>query len=368
MAFLEFLHAHLTGKDPSAIPGVFSLGSDGCLITNGPANRISDFSNLPRPAWHLCDIENFFIGMWTMGISFGRNMLILATRGYPYQCTFCSSPSMWTTRYMMRPVSDVVDEIEFLIEEYRANSIDFADLTAIIKKEWVLEFCREIKKRNLNFTWQLPSGTRSEALDKETVGAMYNAGCRFLVYAPESGSQETLGSIRKKLNLENIESSIRDAVRAGHTVKVNFIIGFPSESRSLMLKTVWANIRMAFLGVTDSNISIFAPYPGSEIFNELRRDGTIKLDDEYFHNLLVQFDFTRQTSVCCHVPSWEIAFYRFAGMGLFYIFSYLLHPKRLWHLVWSLSRLLKKGQGFQANSMFEQRIYEYLKREQLREI
>ena len=66
MAFLEFLHAHLTGKDPSAIPGVFSLGSDGCLITNGPANRISDFSNLPRPAWHLCDIENFFIGMWTI--------------------------------------------------------------------------------------------------------------------------------------------------------------------------------------------------------------------------------------------------------------------------------------------------------------
>jgi radical SAM superfamily enzyme YgiQ (UPF0313 family) len=261
----------------------------------------------------------------------------------------------------MRPPSDVVDEIEFLIGRYGANSIDFADLTAIVKKGWVLEFCNEIKRRNLHFTWQLPSGTRSEALDKEALEVMYTTGCRFLVYAPESGAPETLEGIKKKLRLDRMIVSIRNAVRAKHTVKVNYIIGFPDETRRLMLQTVWANIRMAFLGVTDSNISVFSPYPGSEIFNELRNDGTIPdLDDAYFHNLLVQFDFTRLVSVCRHVPGWEIAFYRFISMSAFYILAYLLYPSRIWSLLKGLTR-----QDFQANSLFEQRIYDYIKRARL---
>ncbi len=69
------------------------------------------------------------------------------------------------------------------------------DLTAIVKKKWTLDFCAEIKKRGLKFIWQLPSGTRSEALDSETLTAIYEAGCEYLVYAPESGSEETLVAI-----------------------------------------------------------------------------------------------------------------------------------------------------------------------------
>ncbi len=361
LALLEFLHLHFAGKETSQIPGLFSIGEDGALLNIGPARRISDFANLPWPAWHLCDIEKFFMGMWSMGIGYGRNMLVLATRGCPYQCTFCSNPAMWTTRYMMRPVNDVLDEIQHLIATYGANSIDFADLTAIVKKEWIMEFCAEIKRRGMDFVWQLPSGTRSEALDSETVQAIYDAGCRFLVYAPESGSARTLVKIKKRLKLDRMYVSIRQAVKAGHTIKINFVIGFPHENRRDMLKTLWASMRMAVLGVSDSNIAIFSPYPGSEIFYELQADGTIpELNDTYFHNLLVQFDFTLAHSVCKNVPSWEIAAYRFFGMSSFYVLSYLMRPARLWRLFRNIT-----GKDFHANSLFEQRIFDLLKRSQL---
>jgi len=361
LTFLEFLHCYLTNNDPSKVLGVFSIDNDGQLVDNGPAKRISDFSNLPWPAWHLCDLEKFFTGSWSMGIGYGRNILILATRGCPYQCTFCSSPTMWTTRYLMRPVVDVVDEIEFLIKEYQVNSIDFADLTAIIKKEWVLEFCDEIKRRNLKFIWQLPSGTRSEALDKTTVKAIYDAGCKFLVYAPESGSKITLDKIKKRLNLKSLTSSISEAVKAGHTIKVNLVIGFPHENRLDLMKSMLFSLRMAFLGVDDINISIFSPYPGSELFNELQKDGTIpKVDDEYFKSLIVQFDFTFPQSVCPGISNVEIAVGRFIGMSSFYLLSYILSPKRLW-------RLLKNifGKNFQAGSLFEQRVHDSLVRARL---
>ena len=82
------------------------------------------------------DFNDFF----TSGLSRGRNMPLLATRGCPFQCTFCSSPSMWTTRYVMRDPKEIVDEIEWLMKEYKANDFEFFDLTAIIKKSWILDW------------------------------------------------------------------------------------------------------------------------------------------------------------------------------------------------------------------------------------
>ena len=139
-----------------------------------------------------------------MGISSGRNMPILGTRGCPYQCTFCSNPTMWTTRYTMRDPKDVVDEVESLVKNHAARSIEFFDLTAIVKKDWIIAFCNELKARKLNVSWQLPSGTRSEALDDETLLAIYETNCRLLVYAPESGSPETLRIIKKNLKLDRL--------------------------------------------------------------------------------------------------------------------------------------------------------------------
>ena len=231
LILLELLHRHFCGQNFNDLPGVCFLDDGGQFVDNGLGRRVADFANLPRPAWHLCNIENFFTGLWTHGIAFGRNILIMATRGCPYQCSFCSSPRMWTTRYLMRPPGDVVDEIEFLVAKYDVNSFDFADLTAIVKKEWILEFCQELKRRDINIVWQLPSGTRSEALDEETVKAIHEAGCKLLTYAPESGSRESLALIKKKLSLGNLTRSLRHAVKVGHTVKINLIIAFPHERR-----------------------------------------------------------------------------------------------------------------------------------------
>ena len=167
LTFLELVHGIMHGRDIGGIPGVSFIDRAGQFVATGLSRRIVDIDNLPPPAWHLCNVENYFIDNWTMGIAMGHNMPILATRGCPYQCTFCSNPTMWTTRYKMRDVGRVVDEIEFLIKQYKANSIDFFDLTAIVKKEWIIAFCKELKRRNINIAWQLPSGTRSEALDRE---------------------------------------------------------------------------------------------------------------------------------------------------------------------------------------------------------
>jgi radical SAM superfamily enzyme YgiQ (UPF0313 family) len=355
LTFLELCHCIFTDRNPQTVSGVTFNDKDFGYVANGLSQRLMNIDEIPRPSWHLLPVENYFIDNWTMGIAMGRNMPILGTRGCPYQCTFCSNPTMWTTRYKMRSPQNVVDEIEFMIEEYAANSIDFFDLTAIVKKEWILDYCNEIKKRGIDIIWQLPSGTRSEALDTETLQAIYDTGCKYLVYAPESGSQETLDLIKKKLKLPRLISSVREAVKIGHTVKVNFIIGFPHESFGNIVQTIWCTLKFAWIGVDDCNIAIFTPYPGSEIYNDLRKKGRIgELSDDYFKSLIVQFDFTVAEAYCERVSATLLVLMRMLGQSLFYLTAYTCHPSRLWRLL----RNIRK-ERFQASNLFEQRISDF---------
>lgn len=362
LAFLEFLWHHFHNLDMSQVPSLTFNDSNGRIIQGGRGRRIADFANLPHPAWHLCEIENYFDGSWSHGIFYGRNMLILATRGCPYQCTFCSNPYMWSTRYMMRPISEVVDEIEWLIDTYGANSIDFEDLTAIVKKEWTLEFCSELKRRNIDIVWQLPSGTRSEALETETLQALYDTNCRLLTFAPESGSEESLNIIKKKVKLDNLIRSLKEAIRIGHTTKINLIIGFPHENRRHCWQTILFGIKAAILGTHDCLVSVFTPYPGSELFEELRIDGTIpQVNDQYFEDLLLQFDASVDKSYCRNIGGSELSYYRIIGMSLFYAISFLVHPHRGFRVIGAIFK-----RDFKAKTVLEQRLAEMSARRRMR--
>jgi radical SAM superfamily enzyme YgiQ (UPF0313 family) len=69
-------------------------------------------------------------------------MPMLALRGCPYRCTFCSNPQMWTTRYTLRQAEEVITEIEHYIERYDITSVQFYDLTAVTRSGGFWSFAR----------------------------------------------------------------------------------------------------------------------------------------------------------------------------------------------------------------------------------
>jgi radical SAM superfamily enzyme YgiQ (UPF0313 family) len=310
------------------VAGLVVRGPDGPVRT-APRARIRDVDQIPAPRWDLTPIDRYLDGGFSFGVDRGRTMPLLATRGCPYSCTFCSSPQMWTTRYTTRSPALVVDEIEEFVRRYGAENVDFYDLTAIIDRDWVLEFCRLLDARNLRVIWQLPSGTRSEALDEETLRAMYRSGCRNVSYAPESGSPRTLRAIKKKVQLERLEASMRAAVRVGLNVKANILVGFPDERAADLRETLRFILRMARDGVHDVSVWTFSPYPGSELFERLRVEGRLpRLDDDYYASLLSYSDISGATSYAAALDARQLQRYRVAGLLAFYAASYLTHPLR----------------------------------------
>ena len=217
-------------------------------------------------------------------------------------------------------------------QKYNITAIQLYDLTAITKKSWAMEFCRRMIEENIHLKWSLPSGTRSEALDYEMLSLLKETGLNYLVYAPESGSPDTLQKIKKKIELKKLTASVVAAKRNRIVLRTNLIIGFPFETRWNMFETIRYGLFLAFKGVDEVIINIFSPYPGTELFVDLLAEEKIKLGDDYFLCLTsLNSDYTtlNPLTVNNYMGPRELSFYRIVFMLLNYIIGYVLYPSRI---------------------------------------
>lgn len=355
LTFADILRKVRTKADARNLPGVAYVDENGSFVKTEARQRIGKKTNVPRPAWDLFDLEPYLASTNCFGVYRGRSIGVLGTRGCPYKCTFCSNLTMYGQLWVPRDPADVLDEIQDYIRDYRVENVDFYDLTMIIKRDWILKFCELIEERGLKFTWQLPSGTRSEAIDEEVATALYRTGCRNIGYAPESGSPEVLKKVKKEVHLPRLVTSIKGAVRAGLRIKINMIIGFPFETRSNIFQTTLFCWKLAYYGVDDPLISIFSPYPGTALFDELRQEGRIPgINDEYYESMLACNDPTVPASFCRAINGFELMLWRLLIMSVFYGISFTTRPSRLFQFV----RSLWTGRG--RETALENRLLEIL--------
>jgi radical SAM superfamily enzyme YgiQ (UPF0313 family) len=330
------------------------------VITTERRKRIKIVDDIMPPAWDLLPLENYLIGGYSFGVNIGRTIPIMASRGCPYQCTFCSNLQMWTSRWISRSPLKVVDEMEDYIKRYSIENFDFYDLTAIVKKEWIMEFCNLLAERKLRITWQLPSGTRSEALDNEVTKLLYESGCRNISYAPESGSPETLKRIKKRINLDRMVSSMKSSINNKINIKANIIVGFPGEKIRNILETYRFILKMATVGVNDVSVWTFSAYPGSEIFNYLQREGGMpEVTDEYFLSLLSYSDLRNVVSWNEYFPSNILKYIRLIGLLLFYSANYILRPIRF---IRTIRNIISKKPQSRLEMILEKAVYRHKKK------
>ena len=89
-------------------------------------------------------------------------------------------------------------------------------------------------------------------------------------------------------------------------------------------------INAAVLGVHDVYIACFSPYPGSELFEELKKDGQIEnMDTKYFLDLMSYSDIRFSRSYAHSIGDQQLTLYRLGGMAIFYAVQFLVRPWRL---------------------------------------
>ncbi len=325
---VELLAALRAGAPLDGVAGIVYRARDGALVRTAARRRRADVDAIAPPAWDLFPIEAYVARHQMHGVNRGRAMPVLATRGCPYQCTFCSSPLMWTQRWIARDPARLVDEIEGYMRRYGAVDFHFQDLTAIIRKDWILAFANEVTRRGLEITYQLPSGTRSEAIDIEVARALYRSGCRNMAYAPESGSDEIRKEVKKEVRLDRMLESIEGGLASGLSLSCFFVIGFPSDTEETLGATLALVRKLALMGLHDIGVAKFVPYPGSRLFKECLARGEIALDDEYFLSLDAYAAGRHATSFCPSMTARRLHRWQLKLLANFYAISALRHPVR----------------------------------------
>ncbi len=347
---VELINALSKNLTIENVSGLVYRNRDQIFYTKGQ-KRIKAINQLPTINWDLFPTENYFNYKMSYGVNIGRTLPILASRGCPYECTFCSSPQMWGRNYYVNDVELVVDTMKQYFDKYQVTNFDFYDLTAIIKRDWIISLCQEIIKRELKITFQLPSGTRSEAIDTEVATYLFKAGCRYISYAPESGSNKVLIETKKKVNINNMLTSINQSTKAGLNVKLNMILGFPNDTHLDIWKTFLFLIKSSWYGAHDAAPAIFSPYPGTVIYEELKRKKYINPeDDSYFIELLNSYDIIPQKTFCYKISKNWLRLYIFIFILVFYGSNYLFRP---WRFVKLIMNLIRKKQ----TSRLEQLIF-----------
>lgn len=247
---------------------------DGQIIKNPLRPLIEDLDSLPFPAWHHLDLMKYFDG--------GKlypYIDIFSGRGCPNHCIFCLWPQvMHGRRYRFRIPKAVVDEMEYDIRlcpaVAKGGEFFFEDDTFTVNKERCISICDEILHRNLKIIFSV--NARVDTADLEMFKIMRRAGCRELLVGFESGVQEILDNVNKRITLEQSRHFMELAKKAGLQVHGCFVIGLPGETKDTAVRTIDFALS---LGCDTLQFSAAVPFPGTFFFELAQANGWLKSRD-----------------------------------------------------------------------------------------
>ncbi len=187
------------------------------------------------------------------------------------KCKFCSWPTLFP-KFRVRSAQNVLDEIGLLIQKYNAKEI-FDDSGTLMTGKWIKELCNGLIERGYNKKIKYSCNMRFNALKQEDFFLMKKAGFRLLKFGLESANQKTLDRLNKGIKVEDILNGCEMAKKAGLTVHLTMIVGYPWETKKDALKTFELAKRLMQSGKADLlQATILVPYPGTPLWNEAKEN------------------------------------------------------------------------------------------------
>lgn len=237
---------------------------------------------------------------------------VALTRGCPGNCTFCGSPDFWERKVRFHSADYFVGQLERLYQRGITHFF-FCDDTFTLRKELVIEICRQILERRILITWVAIS--KVSTVDAEVLLWMRKAGCTQISYGIESGSRKIRKLFAKKITDDQIQSAFELTVQHGILARAYFIYGAPGETEETISDTLELIYRIKPLAAIFYILTLF---PGTALFEAYQRksgvDDSIWLnpveDILYFEtdpNLsreqVLKFGQTLRTEYHCRLPA-----------------------------------------------------------------
>jgi magnesium-protoporphyrin IX monomethyl ester (oxidative) cyclase len=260
---------------PRGISGIALRNESGEVVQTG-SWKLVDLEKLPLPARHLLPMDRYTVFDKPV-----RVVHIMASRGCPYGCIFCATSYYFGRRVRFRRVEQVLDEVAECVDKYKTKTFAFTDDELTINKKWFESFLKGLRERGLDIQWTC--GSRVDSVDERLLTRMFSSGCTTIYFGVESGSQETIDKIGKRIDLRQAEKVFKAIKKVGGSAVATFILGFPWETVDDMKKTIKFALK---LDPDYAQFTYATPYPGTPLYEMAKR-----------HDLIVDHDWSHYTTV-----------------------------------------------------------------------
>lgn len=253
------------------VPGLL-LRDGGKLHMTQRRFFLTDLDRLPYPAWDL--LEGFPEAYRPAPFKARKSPAasLVTSRGCPNRCIFCDR-SVFGTSCHSFSAEYVVGMIRHLGERFGIREFSFEDDTFVTFRTRLVDICRGILKLGMDISWTCLG--RVNAVDRETLKLMRQAGCWQIGFGIESGSQEILTTLRKNVTLEEIQRTVALCRDVGILSKGFFIVGNPGETRETLSQTLDLALK---LPLDDISVTLLTPFPGTEIYKRAAEFGEFDSD------------------------------------------------------------------------------------------
>lgn len=163
-------------------------------------------------------------------------------RGCPFSCYFCSTQFFWGNIFKIKPLNQIMDEIEYYYYKYEIRDFSICHDLFTANKKYILGFCNMIMTKELDIKWSCSS--RIDTIDEEMIALMADAGCDNIYFGVETGSMRMQKIINKKLNLEGRYDIVQSLIQKNISCTFSFMYGFPEETEEDINETCAAILRI----------------------------------------------------------------------------------------------------------------------------
>ena len=211
--------------------------------------------NLPKPRLDLLKRGRYF-----------SSSLLMASRGCPHDCHYCSVTTFWGKGFRYRPIPEVIEELKSL----PGRMVFFADDNLYSNKVYAKKLFREMIPLKKKWSCQ---GDSLIANDAELLRLAAESGCQWIFIGIESISEKNLAQMRKSFNkVKQYKESFKKVHDAGINVFGSFIFGLDEDDKNVFKDTVDFAIDAK---LDAANFYILTPLPGTKLFQEMKDGGRL---------------------------------------------------------------------------------------------
>ncbi|KKQ34575.1 MAG: Radical SAM domain protein [Candidatus Nomurabacteria bacterium GW2011_GWB1_37_5] len=249
------------------ISGVFYI-NNGKVIGGGRANGILNLDELPFAAWDLLPMAKYrshHRQAWDYGLDQSNFALIYTCLGCPFQCDYCSVNTVYGSgRPRYRSVSNVVDEIKYLVDTYNIRHLEIIDDLFTMNVQRVHEFCDKIIQEKLHHKLNMWCFARTNTVSVTLMKKMKQAGINWVFMGFEAGNDDILKGINKHQTINQIKQAVQIALDSGMYIGGNYVFGLPNDTYKTMNETLSLALE---LNTPYANFFMFMPYPGTKLYD-----------------------------------------------------------------------------------------------------